>query len=160
LTIRRLRAADIDQLLELYDAVAAERLYIGPEPGYDRERRRTRFEEVLDDDARPAFVTIDGDRVVGELDVFQHAEFGQTIGMLVAATHRRRGIGRGLMECAIDWARERGLKELSLLVFPHNRAAIALYDSLGFKEVARFERDVTRATGEVWDSILMRLRIT
>jgi ribosomal-protein-alanine N-acetyltransferase len=160
LKIRRLRRADIDQLLELYDAVAEERIYIGPEPGYDRELRRTRIEDALPDDTRPGFVAIDGDHLVGQLDIFQHAEFGPTIGMMVAASHRRRGIGRRLMETALDWARARGLEKLSLLVFPHNDAAIALYRSFGFVEVERFERDVTRKTGDVWDSILMQVRIT
>ena len=49
-----------------------------------------------------------------------------------------------------------GAKALSLHVFPHNEAAIALYRSAGFVEIERFERDVTRQTGEVWDTIFMR----
>jgi len=43
-----------------------------------------------------------------------------------------------------------------LHVFPHNEAARTLYEQNSFWEVERFERDVTRQSGEVWDTILMR----
>lgn len=38
----------------------------------------------------------------------------------------------------------------------HNDAAIALYRATGYVEVERFPNDVTRRSGEVWDTVLMR----
>lgn len=46
---------------------------------------------------------------------------------------RRRGVARGAMLALENRARELGLQRLGLHVFAHNRAARALYDSLGFE---------------------------
>lgn len=48
---------------------------------------------------------------------------------------RRQGIGRKLMEAAVEAARERGASWLVLNVRPHNEAAITLYENLGFDKI-------------------------
>jgi ribosomal protein S18 acetylase RimI-like enzyme len=50
--------------------------------------------------------------------------------MMVAADWRGRGVGTALVAAAIEWARARGLHKLTLSVFPHNEAAVALYRKL------------------------------
>jgi RimJ/RimL family protein N-acetyltransferase len=55
------------------------------------------------------------------------------LGLMVAASHRRRGLGTALLEAAVDWAREAGVRKLELHVFPHNEPAIALYERFGFR---------------------------
>ena len=82
--------------------------------------------------------------------------FGE-IGMLVARDWRGRGVGSALLAAAIEWARERGLHKLSLAVFPHNAAAIALYRKFGFVEEGRRIAHYRRASGELWDAIEMGL---
>ena len=76
------------------------------------------------------------------------------LGLMVAATHRRQGIGRALLEEAVDWARERGVTKLELHVFPHNEAAIALYDRFGFEREGYRKRHYRRRDGYV-DAIRM-----
>jgi len=60
--------------------------------------------------------------------------------MAVVRPWRGRGVGTALMVAAIDWAREQGLHKLSLNVFAHNVAAIALYRKFGFTALSRPER--------------------
>ena len=62
-----------------------------------------------------------------------------------------------LVQAAIDWAREQGLHKLCLEVFPHNTAAIALYRSAGFAEEGRRVNQYRRASGALWDSVVMGL---
>jgi ribosomal protein S18 acetylase RimI-like enzyme len=77
--------------------------------------------------------------------------------MTVARPWRGRGVGAALLTAAIERAREDGLHKLSLEVFPHNDAAIALYRKFGFVEEGRRVRHYRRVSGEVWDSIVMGL---
>ncbi|MHB8147313.1 MAG: GNAT family N-acetyltransferase [Vulcanimicrobiaceae bacterium] len=159
LLIRRGNSSDFEPLLDLFEAVAEERIWIGTEPDFDRDRYRERWIHNLAAPNRPLFVACDGERVIGMLAVNEHEEFGPTLGMLVEAAFRGQGVGQALLDACIAWARERGLPALHLLVFPHNTRARALYRRKGFIEVERFERDVTRSDGQVWDSILMSLRL-
>ena len=61
------------------------------------------------------------------------------------------------MQAAVQWAREQGLHKLSLSVFPHNTAAIALYRKFGFVAEGRRIEHYRRTSGELWDLIEMGL---
>jgi ribosomal protein S18 acetylase RimI-like enzyme len=63
----------------------------------------------------------------------------------------------GLVAAAIEGARNKGLHKLSLDVFAHNAAAIALYHEFGFVEEGRRVGQYRRSSGELWDSIVMGL---
>jgi ribosomal protein S18 acetylase RimI-like enzyme len=82
--------------------------------------------------------------------------FGE-LGMTVARDWRGRGVGSALLASGIEWARERGLHKVSLSVFPHNTAAIALYKKFGFVEEGRRVKQYRRANGELWDAVDMGL---
>jgi RimJ/RimL family protein N-acetyltransferase len=135
----------------LFAAVAEERTGIGAEPPVDVERRAARF------DLDGAFVALADGEIVGLLHV-EATGFGfGELGMLVARGWRGRGAGSALVSAAIDWAPGRGLHKLSLSVFTHNEAAIALYRKFGFVEEGRRIKHFRRANGELWDSIEMGL---
>lgn len=53
--------------------------------------------------------------------------------LYVVPQYRRLGIGSVLMHQAEQWARERGDRQIGLQVFASNRAAINLYEKLGFQ---------------------------
>src|SRR5438046_1062017 len=82
--------------------------------------------------------------------------FGE-IGMLVRRDWRGHGVGSALLRESISRARGQGLHKLSLEVFANNTAAIALYRRCGFAEEGRRVRQYRRASGELWDSIVMGL---
>ena len=60
--------------------------------------------------------------IVGRLsiarDPHQASRHVADLGLMVADGHRRRGIGRALLEQAVAWAREAGVRKLELHVFP------------------------------------------
>ena len=70
---------------------------------------------------------------------------------------RLGGQGAQALAAAIEWAREHDVHTLSLDVFPHNAAAIALYRKFGFVEEGRRVKHYRRASGELWDAIEMGL---
>jgi RimJ/RimL family protein N-acetyltransferase len=78
------------------------------------------------------------------------------LGLMVAATARRRGVGSALIEEAVKWARGLGIVKLELTVFPHNAPAIALYRKLGFREEGLLRRRYF-IDGRYIDAMLMGL---
>ena len=73
---------------------------------------------------------------------------------MVAAEYRRRGIGRALLEQAVAWARDAGVRKLELHVFPWNEPAIRLYEQFGFEREGLRQHHYRRG-GELVDVILM-----
>lgn len=69
---------------------------------------------------------------------------------------RRMGIGRALMQAAVDEARRRGARQVLLEVRASNKAAQLLYTELGFRFVGR-RRDYYRLPVE--DAMVMKLKI-
>jgi RimJ/RimL family protein N-acetyltransferase len=96
--------------------------------------------------------------IVGRLSVARDphpaSEHVADLGLMVAHGHRRRGIGRALMEAAEIWARGVGVRKIELHVFPHNEAAIALYEGLGYEREGLRRRHYRRG-GRFLDAILM-----
>jgi L-phenylalanine/L-methionine N-acetyltransferase len=76
------------------------------------------------------------------------------LGLMVAMDARRQGVGRALLEAAVDWARGAGVRKLELHVFPWNEPAIALYERFGFEREG-FRKGHYRRADEYVDAILM-----
>jgi RimJ/RimL family protein N-acetyltransferase len=81
------------------------------------------------------------------------------LGLMVAAGWRRQGIGRALLEAAVEWARGAGVRKLELHVFPHNEAAIKLYEQFGFEREGYRKQHYRRSTGDYVDAILMAYNV-
>jgi RimJ/RimL family protein N-acetyltransferase len=77
------------------------------------------------------------------------------LGLMVLASHRRRGIGAALLEAAEDWAHSAGVTKLELHVFPHNTPAIALYEKHGYEREGHRRDHYRRPDGELVDAVLM-----
>ena len=76
------------------------------------------------------------------------------LGLMVAKDARRQGVGKALLEAAVEWARGNGVRKLELHVFPWNEPAIQLYERFGFEREGFRKGHYSRA-GEDVDAILM-----
>jgi RimJ/RimL family protein N-acetyltransferase len=152
--IRSARETDRVPMARIFAAVAEERDRIAAEPPVDAEGRAAAW--TLDG----TMVAIAAGEVIGAIWVdASHFGFGE-LGMIVARDWRGRGVGSALVAAAIEWGRQRGLHKLTLSVFPHNEAAIALYRKFDFEVEGRRAKQIRRVNGELWDLVEMGLLLT
>ena len=158
-TVREATMADVDTLVEMLAAVAAEGRWIGTEAPVDVERRRERMAEEVEGTDAIILVAEAGGEPVGQLGLSLAAYGVGDLGMLVAPAWRGRGAGTALLAEAIARARKAGAHKLALEVWPDNRAAIALYERFGFQREGYLTRHYRRRSGELWDAVIMGLRL-
>ena len=151
--VRPAQAGDARAMAELMAAVAGERDGIATEPPVDIDERAALFARS----AGGSVVAVAGGQIIGMLHVEASRHGFGELGMLVHRDWRGRGAGSALVQAGTDWARGHGLHKLCLEVFARNAAAIALYRKCGFIEEGRRARQYRRASGELWDTIMMGL---
>jgi ribosomal-protein-alanine N-acetyltransferase len=95
-------------------------------------------------------------RVLGYLCLWEIADELHITNVAVHPDYRRRGIARSLLSGVLDDARARKLKLVVLEVRPSNHEARTLYESFGFRVVAR-RRGYYYDTGE--DALVMEVTL-
>jgi RimJ/RimL family protein N-acetyltransferase len=150
---------DVDALVAMLVEVAGEGRWIGTEAPVDVERRRRRMVDDIEGADAIVLVAEAGGAPVGELGL-RLAGYGVAeLGMAVPAGWRGRGVGTALLAEGIERARAAGAHKIGLQVWPHNAAAIALYERFGFEREGYLRRHYRRRSGELWDAIVMGLRL-
>jgi putative acetyltransferase len=158
--IRSARPEDAAALVELGAAVGSEDGgWLLSSDGWRSAADERRYLRALKRYADAAvYVAVDGEDVVGRLSLARDpnpaSRHVADLGLMVAASHRRRGIGRALLEQAVQWARAADVRKLELHVFPWNEAAIVLYERFGFEREGLRRGHYNRG-GEDLDAILM-----
>jgi RimJ/RimL family protein N-acetyltransferase len=158
-TIAGIRQEHLDGYHATLDTVARERRYLTflDAPPLEAARRFVSHNIAA---GYPHFVALHGDRVVGWCNVMPQdrpaTRHRGLLGMGLLAEWRGRGVGRRLIERAIEASRAIPLTRVELTVRADNDAAIALYRRVGFKEEGRRRRALL--VDEVYyDDILMAL---
>jgi RimJ/RimL family protein N-acetyltransferase len=160
--IRRAEPSDAVGLKALGDAVGAEpEGWLVTTDGWRNAADERRYLRAIRRYPNAAvFVAEDEDVIVGRLSIArdQHpaSRHVADLGLMVAASHRRRGIGTALLEAAVRWSRDVGVRKLELHVFPWNAGAIALYERFGFVQEGYRKAHYLRGD-EYVDAVLMAL---
>lgn len=84
---------------------------------------------------RRVFVAVAGDGGIAGFAAVSHSAWNRRLvveDIEVAPAHRGRGVGRGLMGCAVEFARECGAGHLWLEVSNVNAPAVHAYRRMGF----------------------------
>lgn len=92
-------------------------------------------------------------KIIGYVIVWCIVDELHIANLAVDLPYRRMGIGRGLLQFALDLGRQKGMKRALLEVRRSNVGAIALYRKFGFQQVG-IRRHYYRPEGE--DAILMQ----
>jgi RimJ/RimL family protein N-acetyltransferase len=164
----RIRAAepgDAAQLVALASAVGAEpEGWLLADSRWRSVAEERRYIRALRRHPDGALIVADADgTVVGRLSIVRDPHPASAhvadLGLMVAASHRRRGIGRALLLAAEEWARGSAVSKLELHVFPHNEPALALYEDAGYEREGFRRRHYRRPDGSYVDAVLMAKQV-
>jgi RimJ/RimL family protein N-acetyltransferase len=162
--VRRATPGDAAALVELGRAVSSEPegWLITDGDWRDLADERRYLRAVRRSPHAAVFVAEIATGVVGRLSVARDSHPASRhvadVGLMVAAGHRRRGIGSALLDQAVEWAHETGIEKLELHVFPYNEPAIRLYERFGFEREG-LRRAHYRRGGELVDAVLMAYHV-
>lgn len=121
LRIREMQAADVE---------AASRI---ESEAFSMPWSARDFLEMVEADYAYYYVAeLDGE-IAGCCGIRNMAGEGEITNVVVAASHRKKGIGRKMMEYMLERAEGNGMGNCTLEVRVSNQPAIRLYESLGFK---------------------------
>ena len=158
--IRRAEPGDAAALVRLAEAVGREqeRWILASEGWRSIGDERRYLKTVLRHPDAAVFVAEDDGVVVGRLSLSRDpnpaSRHVADLGLMVAASHRGKGIGTMLLEEAVNWSRRSEIRKLELHVFPWNAPALRLYESFGFEREGYRKGHYSR-DGELVDAILM-----
>jgi GNAT superfamily N-acetyltransferase len=147
---------DAEGVAALLAEIAREGRWIATEWPFDIDERAREMRDALLRRWCVGWVATDGRDLVADLTVFDIERDDPELGMIVAASHRRRGIGRALLATAIDWAHANGKTALRLRVFPENEPARELYRASGFVDAELQRGAIPRRDGTSLDALVMR----
>ena len=123
--VRAAKEADLHALLEIERTSSHD-------PWGERAIR-----SQLSSDVGLSLVCEEDGRVLGSLYLSLCAPEGEVLALAVLPDARRRGIGRLLLENGMKMLKSGGACVLYLDVRASNAPALALYSSLGFREIGR-----------------------
>lgn len=150
--IRNATSHDVPALLVIANETVAEDRWVTRSPG--QEYNADDFLVDLGVPDRAVIVATVEDQIAGLIRL-RRFEGDMHFGLVVRREYRRLGIGRALVDAAIEWAKQIGVSSLHLTVFSHNAAAIELYRRSGFRQTRYQPSHLTRTNGETWDLISM-----
>lgn len=155
--IERASSMMASSFAEAVDTVAKERKYLAGTRGFPVASCIS-FVEMIVSNNYAQYYAVDSDHVVGWCDIvpkqFEGMRHVGVLGMGVLKEYRGQGIGRRLLECALEHARKyNGVEKVELEVFKSNTPAIALYEKLGFKYEG--ERIRARKLDGQYDNIVL-----
>lgn len=174
----QIRLATMDDILDLVDHDLRHMREPGhdgqlahpfpPDYPWDKEKRLTEklnsFPKNIDEEGwQRSFIVTHDDLIVAHLNLknnFEGMLHRAQLGMGIEAHYRGKGLGKKLLQFAIDWAKDQPTLEwIDLSVFAHNLPARKLYSSVGFEEIATY-KDKIRVNGHSIDDVSMTLKLT
>ena len=146
--IRPYRPSDLERLKEItaicFETVSIDRNIeqrLGRIGGRDWRFRKLRHidADVAGENARGVFVCEEADEVVGYITtrIDGAARIGHIPNMAVHPGRQGRGIGRRLIDHALEFLRAEGMEAVRIETLEQNPVGSRFYPDVGFQEVAR-----------------------
>jgi len=135
--IRPATFSDLPRIVDIYNVTVPGRMVTADTEPVTVESRQEWFREHTPA-RRPLWVIVDTDgTIAGWLsfsDFYGRPAYGATaeVSVYIAPEYRRQGIGRRLVQEALDRAAALGITTVLGFIFGHNAPSLALFESFGF----------------------------
>lgn len=123
LSLRPMQLADLDAIMQIEPTI------------YSHPWTRGNFSDSLNS-GYSAWILEDAGEVIGYALMMMVMDEAHLLNLSVAKTHQKQGLGRYLLEHMLKIAKVHKAAHMFLEVRPSNISAIALYENMGFCEMA------------------------
>jgi GNAT superfamily N-acetyltransferase len=138
--VREYRADDLDACRRLYAQLVAHHREIYDDPTIGGDDPGAGFDEYLALPTRAvSWVAVDGDAVVGLTGLLWEDGESTIEPVVVDRDSRGLGVGRLLIETAIDESRKRGASDVNIKPVARNASAIQAFHELGFRTLGHLQ---------------------
>ncbi len=145
LSLRPMQMDDLDTIMQIEPTI------------YSHPWTRGNFSDSLNS-GYSAWVLESGGEIIGYALMMMVLDEAHLLNLSVAKPYQKQGLGRCLLEHMIDKARQYKTANMFLEVRPSNISAIALYENMGFCEMA-VRRGYYPAHNGREDAVLMGLAL-
>lgn len=142
---RTMTSDDLDAIMEIEPHI------------YSHPWSRGNFSDSLKS-GYPAWVLLKGKEIIGYALMMMVLDEAHLLNLSIAKPYQKQGLGRLLLEHMIEMAKNQGATDMFLEVRPSNISAIALYENMGFNEMA-IRRGYYPAHNGREDAVLMGLAL-
>ena len=151
--IRSYEPGDLEGCRRLWHALTQHHRDIYEDPRIGGENPGRYFDEYLKHPKYSAsWVAVRGQEIVGLTGLLVDGDEGEVEPVVVAPPHRRQGIGRLLLDFAIEQAREQGLGSVKIRPVARNAEAMRHFHAAGFQVLGHVEMfQSLRLTTQAWE---------
>lgn len=80
------------------------------------------------------FVAVEQDCIIGAILAGHDGRRGYISHTAVSPAHQRQGVGKQLVEAALNALKQQGIHKVNLVAFAHNEKGNAFWESMGFTQ--------------------------
>lgn len=138
LTYRTAELSDLPEIVEIYNSIVASRMVTADLQPATVDSRKDWFTKHTPDRRPLWMVENDAKETVGWISyenfVNGRAAYDITaeVSIYLAESQRGKGVGREVLQYAIDKAPSLGIENIVALIFAHNHPSLKLFEKLGF----------------------------
>lgn len=165
--LRNARPEDSADLIRYLKTTSGETPYLirEPEEITITEEREKQFIQARNDDERELLLVafIDG-RHIGNCSLMRIAPYKRyshrcSVAIALYQEYCGYGIGKTMLQAVLDAAKSAGYEQAELEVMAENKAAVAMYEKLGFERFGTFPDNMKYADGSCMDAYWMMKKL-
>lgn len=140
MTIRVYKPSDLEQCRLLWAEMVQRHREIYEDDSIGGDDPGLEFDEHLSNVGPDRiWIAMEDDKAVGFVSLILDAEQAEIEPIVISAEHRSRGIGRELLNHAVEQARNMGVLCLSVKPVARNEEAIAFFHEAGFETIGHIQ---------------------